>query len=174
MRLVHFLLVAITGVLTCCNQPARAPDAPRAARNVYDLSLTLDLRDSTGAQEYYTVDQDGVFGFGGGMNARFERIAYTTQLTDADMQLLRQCIESQRLLDGSLASSNEPKDVYYRFKLKFGDDHVHKNLKGANERLEALRVVLRDFANRRLEPELDRQPKPSAATQSAEMTTQPK
>lgn len=164
--MVVMIGVAVTVTqLSGCNTPDRPPEvAQRASRNIYDLSLSLDLRDASGAQEYYTVDRDGQFGFGGGLNARFQRVTYTAQLSDDDMRRLRETIESQRLLDGSLTSSNQPKSVYFRIKLKFGDDDLRKNLKGDNDRMQALRVVLRDFATRRLEPELDRQPKASATT----------
>jgi hypothetical protein len=153
-----------------CNEAARAPDAPRAIKNIYDLEITLDLRDATGAQEYYTVDRDGLLGFGGGMNARFERATYTAQLSEDDMRRLREIIEAERLLDGSLASSNQPKSVYYRIKIKFGDDDLSKNIKGTNERIEGFRIVLRDLANRRLAAELERQPKASVGTRPAAST----
>ena len=49
---------------------------------------------------------------------------------------------------------------------------INKNLKGENARLEAMRAQLKQFANRRLTPELERQPRPSAGTQPA--ATQPR
>lgn len=166
MRLA--MLVAVAALLPLgCQEPDRPPEAARAAENVYGLSITLDLRDRTGAEEFYTVDRDGLFSFGGGMNARFEKPSYAATLTAADMQRLDEVIDQQRLLAEPLSSTNQPKDVRYELKIKRSDDSVSRSVKGDNARVEALRVVLREFANRRLAPELERQPKASAATQPA-------
>lgn len=154
-----------------CQEPDRPPEAPRAVSDVYGLSLTLDLRDASGAEEYYTVDRDGLLGFGGGMDARFERVSYEGLLSPTDMADLERLIQEQGLLDSPLASSNMPKDVRYSVKIRTRNDSMSKNLKGENAKLEALRAMLRDFANRRLTPDLERQPKPSVGTRPA--ATQP-
>ena len=170
-----------TGALVClivsmlafgCQEPDRAPEAPRAVEDVYGLSLTLDLRDASGAEEYYTVDRDGLLGFGGGLDARFERVSYEAMLTADDMRALQRLINEQGLLDMPLTSSHQPKDVRYSVKIRTREDSLTKNLKGENAKLEALRAQLKQFADRRLMPELERQPRPSVATQPA--TTQPR
>jgi|RhiMethySRZTD1v2_1073278.scaffolds.fasta_scaffold01393_20 hypothetical protein len=167
------LVCLIVSVLAFgCQEPDRAPEAPRAVEDVYGLSLTLDLRDASGAEEYYTVDRDGLLGFGGGLDARFERVSYEAMLTADDMQALQRLIDEQELLDSPLTSSNQPKDVRYSVKIRTREDSINKNLKGENARLEAMRAQLKQFANRRLTPELERQPRPSAGTQPA--ATQPR
>lgn len=169
--------IALAGLLACiclqggCNQPARPPESPRAVEKKYDLSITLDLRDAGGAEEYYVVERDGVLGFGGGMNARFQRIVTTIQLEPEDMQQLRDVIERERLLSQPLESTHQPKDARYRIDVHMDRQSVNKSIKGTNPRIEELRSVLKEFANRRLGEDLDRQPRPSAATQPA--TTQP-
>lgn len=168
MRFATLVFVAVVALVPCgCQQPDHPPEAARAAKNVYGLSITLDLRDKTGAEEFYTVDRDGLFSFGGGMNARFEKPSYTAMLAEADMQRLDAVIEQQRLLTEPLNSTNQPDNVRYELKIKRSGDSVNKTVKGDNSRVEALRAVLREFANRRLESELERQPKASGATQPA-------
>ncbi len=164
------LMVSLLGF--GCQEPDRAPEAPREVKDVYGLSLTLDMRDASGAEEYYTVDRDGLLGFGGGLDARFERVSYEAMLSADDMQALQLLIDEQGLLSSTLTSSNQPKDVRYSVKVRTREDSLNKNLKGENARLEALRAQLKQFANRRLMPELERQPKPSAATKPA--ATQPR
>src|SRR5688572_19130414 len=110
-----------------CQEPDRAPEAPRAVEDVYGLSLTLDLRDVSGAEEYYTVDRDGLLGFGGGLDARFERVSYEGMLTADDMQALQRLIDEQGLLDSPLTSSNQPKDVRYSVKIRTRGDSINKN-----------------------------------------------
>ena len=172
MRVCALACLIVSMLALSCQEPDRAPEAPRAVEDVYGLSLTLDLRDASGAEEYYTVDRDGLLGFGGGLDARFERVSYEAMLTADDMQALQQLIDDQGLLNSPLTSSNLPKDVRYSVKIRTREDSLTKNLKGENAKLEALRAQLKQFANRRLTPELERQPRPSAATQPA--ATQPR
>ncbi len=160
------LTIAIALLPTACQEPDRAPDAPRIIKNIYGLSIVLDLRDASGAEEFYTVDTDGMLGFGGGMDARFERTSYTAVLDAADMQRLAEIVTKHRLVDQRLESTNLPEGVRYRVRIRNDDGSVNRTIKGENPRIEALRAVLREFANRRLFPELERQPKPSIRQES--------
>ena len=146
--------------LACCEQ-SKPPPAFSSGTPISDLSLTLSLRDGSGAEEYYTLERDGTFGFGGGMDARFDRTSWTTQLNAEEMQGLRDLILEQGWLKGALTSSKQPPNARYRIEMRLGQQSLLKSIKGENEHVEPVRLALRDIANRRLKPDLERLPKPN-------------
>lgn len=143
---------------------AKPPHAIREGTVVADLSLTLEYHDGTGVDEYYALGRDGVFGFGGGMDARFERTSWTTTLEVVEMNSLRDAIMRERWLEDELRSTNQPRETRYTISVKCDGRSVSARVRGRNERIEPVRDVLKDIANRRLQEDLDRQPRPSAET----------
>jgi hypothetical protein len=161
--------------LAGCVANERGPDSPKLGTVISDVSLTLDLRDASGAEEFYTVNRDGAFGFGGGMDARFERVTWNTELTAEEMQTLRDLIVSNGWFSNSLHSTKQPKEARYSIEAKSSDGSVHKRIEGENDRVEPVRLWLRDVANRRLQIDLERQPRASVERQPAgtQPTTRP-
>lgn len=157
-RTIFFLLWTV--LLAGC-EAAKPPPALSSGKPISDLSLTLSLRDATGAEEYYTLARDGTFGFGGGLDARFQRVTWTTQLTADEMQRLREQITQQGWFDQGLSATNQPPDARYQIDAHCGKQSLRKTIKGVNDHIEPVRLVLRDIANRRLHMDLERQPKPS-------------
>jgi hypothetical protein len=128
---------------------------------ISDVSLTLGVRDASGAEEYYQVARDGAFGFGGGMNARFDRTTWHTELTREEMLVLRDLMVSNGWFDDRLHSTRQPRDARYDIDAKCSQGTLHKRIEGQNDLVDPVRFWLRDIANRRLEVDLERQPKAS-------------
>jgi len=167
--------VAMAAMLGCslagCLANERPPEASRLGEVISDVSLTLDVRAGSGAEEYYEVERDGSFGFGGGMDARFQRITWTTQLTADEMRSLRDLMLQHGWFKGELRSTNQPKDARYTVEASCDEGSLNKRIDGENDRIEPVRQTLRQIANRRLQTDLERQPKPSV--QQPPPATQP-
>jgi hypothetical protein len=143
---------------------------------ISDVSLTLYVRDGSGAEEYYEVKRDGAFAFGGGMNARFQRTTWTTQLAPQEMQALRDLMVDNGWFRKAVRSTKAPPEARYAIDAKTSEGTLHKRIEGENDRVESVRLWLRDIANRRLEIDLERQPRPSSERQppgATQPTTQP-
>jgi hypothetical protein len=166
-RCARVLAAATAALLACaltvsgCVADARPPEVSQLGEVISDLSLTLDVRDASGAEEYYEIKRDGSFGFGGGMDARFQRITWTTQLTADEMRSLRDLMKQHGWFNGELRSTNQPKDARYAAKASCDEGSLSKRIAGENDRIEPVRHALREIANRRLQTDLERQPKPS-------------
>ncbi len=152
-------VAVIIVLLAGCLANERGPDSPKLGKVISDVTLTLSVRDASGAEEFYAVKRDGEFGFGGGMDARFERITWTTQLTPAVMQTLRDLMVSNGWFNKDLHSTKQPKEARFEVEAKCEEGTLHKRIEGENDRIDPVRVWLRDIANRRLEVDLERQPK---------------
>jgi hypothetical protein len=105
------------------------------------------------------------------MNARFERVAWSTQLNAEEMQGLQDLVLAQGWLETGLSSTKTPPNARCQIDLRLADESLQKTIKGQHPRIEPVRLALRDIANRRLKPDLERQPRPSLATQP--VTTAP-
>jgi hypothetical protein len=169
------IVLAVLAALSGCVADARGPEPSALGEVISDVSLTLYVRDASGAEEYYEVKRDGAFAFGGGMNARFQRTTWTTQLT-AQEKALRDLMVDNGWFSKAVRSTKTPPDARYTIDAKSSAGRLHKRIEGENDRVEPVRLWLRDIANRRLEIDLERQPRPSSERQppgATQPTTQP-
>ena len=157
--------LAILVVVAGCVTDSHGPEANGLGEVISDVSLTLYVRDGSGAEEYYEVKRDGAFGFGGGMNARFQRTTWTTSLTAQEMQALRDLMVSNGWFTKAVKSTKLPKEARYDIDARSSQGTLRKRIEGENDHVEPVRLWLRDVANRRLEIDLERQPRPSAERQ---------
>ncbi len=126
------------------------------------VSLRLRMNDARGgAAVLYDVSQDGTLGFAGGMDATFDRITWTGALTADEIAQLLGHIERDGWFERSPKGAGEPESLTYRINLKGPAGRKQFVVKGANVSVQAVEALLDRAARRRLEPILERLPKPS-------------
>lgn len=133
----------------------------KAASGAFSGDLTLFSRDGTDAEEYFKVSQDGTIGFGGGMNARLEKISWTGPMTPEELKSLGELIASHDWCKRDWVSTRVPEKALYRISLQTDECHRTIRLKGEHPDVNPVRDLLRKAALRRLQPDLDRLPQPS-------------
>lgn len=144
------------------------------------LEFRMFVRDGSGAESLYQVNRDGSIEFGGGMKARLDDTAWKGQLTPDEIHQLRELVESHGWYQRNPASTDQPPKMIQRVTLNSPQVRRRFRVKGESPDVAPIRELLDHAALRRLEPDLERLPQPSAQRQppgagaTTEPATQPK
>lgn len=124
------------------------------------MTLTLRIEESKNKAAYYTVDTDGTLGFGGGLDARFERITWTGPMQDDELAELLALIERNQLFERKPVGTGEPKSLRWRFEVSGPKGWKRSRLTGECPILRQVYELLDAISRRRFEGILETLPKP--------------
>ena len=128
------------------------------------VTLRLYKHDQEGgAMTLYEMKRDGTLGFGGGRDAQFDRITWTGAMTEPEIEELLALIEQYEWFESGPDGSDEPQGLSYRISLSGPKGSKRYRIKGSCESLIAIETLLERISRRRLEPILDKLPKPSSS-----------
>jgi len=122
--------------------------------------LSMYVRDATFAEEFYEIDRNDQLGFGGGLDARFNRATWNIAMTADEQMELNTLIERLDWMGGDLKSTHEPPKFIYRIQVRNETGHARYDLKGDHPQVSPIRELLHAISLRRLEPELQKLPEP--------------
>lgn len=115
---------------------------------------------------YYTLDSDGTLGFGGGMDARFNRISWTGSMQDEELSELLALIEQNQLFERQPVCSGEPKTLRWRFEVSGPKGWKRSRLTGECPILRQVYELLDEISRRRFDGILETLPKPGQGEKS--------
>ena len=154
---VCLLLLVLPVLLAGCAsipRPGALPDRTGG------LSVDYFTRTTDERLMRYRVEPSGRISFSGGTDALGDRIGWTGDLTDEEIQALRGLLEARDWYAQSPASAEDVETPFYRVRLIGPGFRRQFEARGSNESLEAMGDLLAAASARRLDPELDRLPKP--------------
>lgn len=130
------------------------------------VTLTLRIEESGNMAAYYTVDSDGTIGFGGGLDARFDRISWTGSMQDEELSELLALIEQNQLFERKPVGTGEPKSLRWRFELSGPKGWNRSRLTGECPILRQVYELLDASSRRRFEGILESLTKPGQREKS--------
>lgn len=152
----RWTLVPCLGVMFLIAGCVSTPVASRTG----GMKLKLGIEESGNMAAYYTVGTDGTIGFGGGLDARFERIAWTGSMQDEEVAKLLLLIEQHQLYDRKPVGTGEPKNLRWRFELSGPGGWNRSRLTGECPILREMYEILKTSSRRRFDGIIDDLPKP--------------
>ncbi len=161
MRHVLAVVVAVVVTLAIAGCASGSHTDAKVAEGAFNGDLTMFSRDGTDAEEYFKVSPDGTLGFGGGMNARLEKISWTGPMTVEELKLLGELIATHDWCKRDWVSTRQPEKALYRMSLQTAECRRTIRVKGEHPDVDPVRDLLRKASLRRLQPDLDRLPQPS-------------
>ncbi|MCH7602220.1 MAG: hypothetical protein IIB54_05600 [Planctomycetes bacterium] len=130
------------------------------------MTLTLRIEESGNMAAYYTVDSDGTLGFGGGLDARFDRISWTGSMQDDELSELLALIEQNQLFERKPVGTGEPKSLRWRFELSGPKGWKRSRLTGECPILRQVYELLDASSRKRFDGILETLPKPGQREKS--------
>ena len=115
---------------------------------------------------YYTVDSNGTLGFGGGMDARFNRISWTGSMQDEELSELLALIEQNQLFDRKPVGNGEPKSLRWRFEVSGPKGWKRSRLTGECPILRQVYELLDASSRKRFDGIIETLPKPGQREKS--------
>lgn len=152
----RWTLVPCLGVMFLIAGCVSTPVASRTG----GMKLKLGIEESGNMAAYYTVGTDGTIGFGGGLDARFERIAWTGSMQDEEVAKLLSLIQQHQLYDRKPVGTGEPKSLKWRFELSGPGGWNRSRLTGKCPVLREIYDLLNTISRRRFEGVMETLPKP--------------
>jgi hypothetical protein len=158
MRFVGSALAAL--IAGCSVLPGADPGS--ATRG---LSLEVWLRGEENLMVLYRVEPDGTIGFGGGADARNQRITWTGPMTAEEIDRLWALLQEHGWFSGDVkaASTGEPRERRYRIRLRWPDGSKQYKIRGENPAVTPVETLLGQASRRRLGGFLQTLPRPSGS-----------
>ncbi|MHC4209819.1 MAG: hypothetical protein ACYTE6_06830 [Planctomycetota bacterium] len=128
------------------------------------LSLELWLRGEENLAVLYRVEPAGTIGFGGGADARNQRITWTGPLTAEEIDRLWALLQEHGWFSGDLkaASTGEPRQRQYRIRMRWPGGSKRYKFRGENPQVTPVETLLGQASRRRLGGFLETFPRPGA------------
>jgi hypothetical protein len=126
------------------------------------LSLEVWLRGEENLTVLYRVEPAGTIGFGGGPDARFQRITWTGPLTAEEIDRLWALLQEHGWFSGEVkaASTGEPRERQYRIRLRWPGGSKRYRIRGENPQVTPVEALLDQASRRRLGGFLETFPRP--------------
>jgi hypothetical protein len=127
------------------------------------LSLEVWLWGEQNLAIFYRVITDGTIGFGGGADARSQRVTWSGPMTAEEIDRLWALLREHGWFSGDVkaASTGEPEQRWYRIRLRWPGGSKRYKIRGENPQVAPVEALLAQASRRRLEGDLERLPKPS-------------
>ena len=129
------------------------------------LTLELWLRGQENLMVLYRVEQEGTIGFGGGADARNQRITWTGPLTAEEIDRLWVLLDEHGWFTGDVktASTGEPRHRRYRIRMRWPGGSKRYKTRGENPAVTPVETLLEQASRRRLGGFLQTLPSPSGS-----------
>jgi len=138
-----------------------AAPAPPAVDATGGVTLHLRMFDTEGgAAALYDVARDGTLGFGGGIDARIDAIAWTGAMSAEEIADLRAALEAQQWFDPPPKGDGNPETLSYQVDLRGPSGRARFRATGRCPPVEAVLAVLDRIARKRFDPYLQTLPQP--------------
>ncbi len=153
-----FLWIATAAALTGC-AAGGSPDSPTGG-----IALEMIVRGEANLAALYRVDRDGSISFGGGVDARNDRVTWTGSMTAAEIDELRRLLEEYGWFERVPVSTGEPPQRRYRIWLRWPGGRKRYKVRGSSPDITPIHDHLERVARRRLggDPVIQALPRPSA------------
>lgn len=124
------------------------------------VTLSLRIEESKNKAVYYAVDSNGTLGFGGGLDARFDRISWTGRMQDEELAELLTLIEQNQLFERKPVGTGDPKSLRWRFEVSGPKGWKRSRLTGECPILRQVYELLDASSRKRFKGILETLPKP--------------
>jgi hypothetical protein len=163
------LLMCVIAICGC--RSGAGPNATGASNAGFELSMYV--RDDTGSEALYKIDQAGMISFGGGLDARLDHPTWSGPLLEVEIARIRDLLEAREWFRVKPESTGQPPGQLYRISLRTDQRSGSFRVKGEHPEIKPLRELLETASLRRLEVDLRRFPEPSVRRQPPVPASEP-
>ena len=136
------------------------------------LSLEMHVVGEQNLSVFYRVDENGMLGFGGGVDARERNVSWTGPMTEEEIERLRELVREHGWYDRKPTSTGEPEQRVYRIAFRSPEGSRRFTVRGASPDITPIENLLSDVSRGRLHPFLDSLIDPDRIESQPQNTTQ--
>lgn len=156
------VLLACGPALTGCDTgPIKVPEDPASVTGGLGLRLWY-ARPATRQYEYFTLDPDGMLGYGGGMKGFDRAVDWRGQLTSDEAARLRAIIDAAHWLDAPSPGREGTESTVAEISLRAGGSERSFTINGPDDAVTQAVALLSKAAERRFDRFMQRLPEAGA------------